>query len=1105
MPQIYLEIDASGAVKGIRQYSSAASKGADATDKLGKSTDKAGGGLEGMVAKAAAAAAAVVSIGVAVQQLGKSLTIFSDFDDQLRVAASYAGATADQFSAMGRAAAEAGATTSKTASQAAQGLAEFASRGFSVREQIEALVPAIRLAEAAQVDLARATEVSSGILRGYGKDVSELERINDIIVGISGASAANLNFVGEAAKYAVPAARAVGIELEEVAAILGVLADQQFEAGQSGNALKNFLIALTGPTSQAQAALDKLGVSTRDAQGNFLGLVPIFKQLNKANLDLTDSTAIFGRYFTTAALAVTKSIGEVESDLDLLKNGIDGITESTAEFQQAGLGGSFRRLGSAIEAVYLAIGNQLAPIIQDVAGYLTDFASNASSAASATSSIITGVHALAQVLLGMYNAIDIAVDGLTGLFSFVVNTSPLYRGLELVAEGLEKIGAIDVNPFEAARKELNEFAAAQDGSFDRAQNRVEKLNAQFAKYQKKVQDNLKASQQAEAAEKALTAAAEAAATAAGKQAIAAGKSAEEALKAAESARKAYLTSALAAKEQKIADQKAAIAAEKRRKVLEKQAATVKKQALSYGATESAAQAAADKVLEVGQAADGITGAAPDALNNSLDKTVQKAEAAQTALAGIGDTSLPSGAGGEISYSVGLSTGDYERKVSELKQSIRTLNNEYQVKINFDPEGAEILQSELQKAKKQLSDTQAIQRYNEQLRGLQAQYREVKQEFAGGKLEIITDREAEAQIRGQIAAVTELKLSVDGVIPGLERVDGVWKQIPQSVTAAVEPAVASLGQFVNKAGELETTWRNINGTWTEVLPNGIVLVDKMTETLYAGEVAANNFGQAVAGAAQAASGNISPVEKVLKSVEDQIIKTQNAAGSLKLDQLATQTGAFNAVSAEISGLRKKIKTLNPASAEAEAAVKRLLQLEAVKSELSRNISNLKKEIYETGEEAKRTGSKAAAAAEQIAKIPAQTKSAVQAVEELAAANEKLAVSNERIQLGVSRAAGTFSFSTAESIEGINARIKNLKETIKELNSIESYGVDTSNLQDSVRRLEEKKSQMKLENFIKNNSGVSGGAKEMTVNNNFYGMDRSDAVDVSKESARQLARA
>ena len=1107
MPQIYLEIDASGAVRGIRQYSRAASDGADATDRLAGTANNAGGGLAGMVGKAAGAAAAVVSIAAAVDQVSKSLQTFAQFDDQLRVAASYAGATAEEFRAMGRAAAEAGATTSKTASQAAQGLAEFASRGFSVREQIEALVPAIRLAEAAQVDLGRATEVSSGILRGYGKDVSELERINDIIVGISGASAANLNFVGDAAKYAIPAARAVGEEFETVAAILGTLADQQFEAGQSGNALKNFLVSLTGPTSKAQKALDKLGVSTRDAQGNFLGLVPIFKQLNAANLDLTDSTAIFGRYFTTAALAVTKSIGEVESDLDLLKYGIDGITESTAEFQQAGLGGSFRRLESAVEAVYIAVGDQLAPIISDVARVLAEFAGNASKAAGATSGIITGVRVLAQVMLGAYNAVDILVDSVTGLFSFAVNNSPLYRGLELVTEGLKKIGAIDVNPFESARKGITEFADAQDGSFKRVQDRVNGLNAQFDKYQRNVEKNLKSAQAAEAAERALKKAAEDAATAAGKQAIAAGKSTEEALSAAEAARKAYLTSAQAAKEQEAADKKAAEAAAKRRAALEKQAETVKQQALSYGATESAAQAAADKVLEAGQAADNISGAGPDKLNKSLDQTAQKAGAAKTALSGIGEAGIPAGAGGEISYSVGLSTGDYDQKVSELKESIRSLNNDYQVKINFDPEGAENLKKELEATEKKLQDTQAIQGYNEQLRSLQAQYREVRQEFLGGKLVVTTDPEAAANIRNQIAAVTDLKLSVDGVIPGMERVNGVWQQLPDSVATAVQPAIASLGTFANAAGEIETTWKKIDGVWKEVLPDGTDLVEQMNGSLSAGTEIAYGFADSVAGAAKAAAGDLSPVKKALKEVEDQIVKTQNAAGSLKIDQLATQTGAFNAVSAEISALKKNIKDLDPASAEAAAAIKQLLQLEAVKSEIGSNIKELKDEIYNTGEEAKKT-------AEKIKEVPKVAESAAKAVEELAEANKKVAMTTKEMADSVNRmglkAGGkqyTFAAPDTSTIEGMEKYVQALQEMRDGLHSIKAYKVSTPGIDENIEKYTAEIEERKRKDRILSGTEPTGAATGAppTVINNFYGMDRSDAVDVSKESARQLIRA
>ena len=1130
MPQIFLELDASGAVTGITQFSMASAEGADATDMLAGSTDAAGSSIDGMAAKLIGAAGAVVSIAVAIQQLEKSLNIFAEFDDKLRVAASFANATTEEFEQMGRAAAEAGATTSKTASEAAQGLAEFASRGFSVREQLEALVPAIRLAEAAQVGLGRATEVSSGILRGYGKDVSELERINDIIVGISGASAANLDFVGQAAKNAIPAARAVGEEFETVAAILGVLADQQFEAGQSGNAIKSILISLVGPTNKAQGALDKLGISTKDAAGNFIGIVPVLKQFKAANLGLTDSSTIFGREFATAALAITNSIGEVESDLELLKFGIDGITESTADFQQAGLNGAFRRLESATEAVYLAVGGQLAPVVQDIVILMTEFAGSASSAASATSGIITGVHALAQVLLGAFNAVDIVVDALTGLFSFAVNNSPLFRGLELIAEGLEKIGVIDVNPFEAARKGITEFAAAQDGSLERVQKRVEGLNSRFAKYQKNVSDNLESIKKQEAAERALTTASEGAATAAGKQAIAAGKSTREALQAAKAARKAYLVTAEAAKAQEAADKKSITTAEKRRVALEKQAKTVKEQALLYGATESAAQAAADSVLEAGEAANGITGTGPEALNNSLDQTIIKAGAAQTALAGIGDIGLPSGGGGEISYSVGLSTQQFDQKVTDLENKVSELNNNLTIAINSDSENVTALATELDKVEKKLADTTAIQGYNEQLRGLRKEYGKVHQFFLDRKLEIVTDREAEALIRGQINAVNDLKFSIEGVVPGLERVDGAWKQIPVTVNAAVVPAIETIGRLVDESVETGDSWRQIDGVWNQVLPNGVLLVEKMNGTLSAGTEIAYGFGQAVAGAAQAASGEISPVEEALKKVEDQIIKTQNAAGSLKFDQLATQTGALNTVKAEIKALNKSLKGVSTTSEESEKAVKRLLQLEVVKSQLSKNISGLKKEIFGTGEESKKTGKKAKKAAADIAQIPKATEKAAQAVRGLAAANEELEQTQGDIARAAWSASKTFTTTSTNDIDSINAKIEKLKEeekVIQRMNDIifgkqaDFTGInfkarDKTLGQEQIQDLENKKFEIRMEKFIKSKLGAtdlsdassvapSQAKPQTTINNNFYGMDRSDAVDISKESTRQLARA
>lgn len=1127
MPVIGLAIDARDTTRGMDQYNRAVAGGSRSTERLVGATNDARGALGGLEKKLIGAAAGVISISSAVYVLGKSIKIFADFDDQLRVAASYARATEAEFLAMADAAKLAGATTSKTATQAAQGLAEFASRGFTVKEQIVALTPAIRLAEAAQVDLGRATEVSAGILRGFGKDVSYLERINDVIIGISGASAANLSFVGEAAKYAIPAARAAGEEFETVAAILGTLADQQFQAGQSGNAVKNFLISLTGPTARAGAALDRLGVKTRDVNGKFLGLIPIFKQLEAANLDLTSSTQIFGRYFTTAGLAVTKTIDEVERDLGYLKTGIDGITESAAKFQQAGLGGQFRLLGSATESLYIAIGGQLAPIIGDVAGKLSELASNIGRVASATTGIVETIRALTNGFLGLYTAAQVATDGITGLLAFGVNISPLYRGLELIADGLEKIGAIDDNPFDDWRKSINDFADAQDGGLQRSEELISKVNKKFDEYRGKIEASRIETEKAAAAERNLAAAAESAGTAAGKQAIAAGKSVELALKAAEAGKKAYLIQAEASKKQEEADKKAASAAGKRKAAIDDQAKTVKAQALSFGATESAARAAADAIVTAGVSVDKISSGGINDLNASLDDTAVKADNAKIAIQGIGEVGLSTAAGGEIAYSVGLSTSDYDKKINILKADIKDINDNYIIKINANIEGAVALVDELENLEKQLKDTESIQGYNEQLRNLQAQYRAVHQEFLGGKLVIETDPAAAEAIRAQITAVNELKLGTDNLIPGLERVNGVWQQMPSAVAMAVEPTVASLGSLSNAAGEIETKWKLIDGVWKETLSDGTVLVEQMNGALSAGIGYADGFGKSVAVAAAAASGNLSDVEKILKKIETQIQGTQAAAGSLKFNQLAESTAALNIVNGQIKSLQKELKNTDQTTKEAQESIKKLLELQAVKDTLSTKISSLKKEIYETGKEAEKTGKKANKAAAEINKIPAATNKAAEAVRNLASANDDLAnASAEAVatQGDIARAAWsaskTFTTTSLSNVNSINAEIAALKEEqqiIKDMNDIvfgrqsDFTGVNRSaqNLQQQeIQELDSRKFEIKMGNFFKNlgltQDAFADRVPPSTVNNNFYGMDRSDALTVTNEAERMKTR-
>ncbi|HSN23057.1 MAG TPA: phage tail tape measure protein, partial [Methylomicrobium sp.] len=370
-----------GATQAQIDEARAIAKTIDELEKADKKHKAAESGLGGLAKKALAVGEAYLTVASGIEQVSKATNLFVGFDDALRVASSYAGVldeTSQEFKALKESAKAAGATTSASTLTAAQALGELTSAGLSVKEANEALIPTIRLSESAQADLAKSAAVSTGVMLGFGKSVGDLPRINDIITAASGISKFSLESFGDAAKDAVPAARAAGISIEDMTAIMGVMVDQQIPATITGNAFRTMLLRLVKPTDEASRTLAQMGINVEVSKGKILNIFEVLEQLKKKNADLGQASAIFGTDYATAILAASNAIEKAKKNSDLLKTSIDGINEKAAKFQQGGLGGAFRELESAVEAVYIAVGEQLAPVFKEVAGDLTKYASNTS-------------------------------------------------------------------------------------------------------------------------------------------------------------------------------------------------------------------------------------------------------------------------------------------------------------------------------------------------------------------------------------------------------------------------------------------------------------------------------------------------------------------------------------------------------------------------------------------------------------------------------------------------------------------------------------------------------------------------------------------------------
>ncbi|MCP4555944.1 MAG: phage tail tape measure protein, partial [Herbaspirillum sp.] len=171
-------------------------------------------------------------------------------------------------------------------------------------------------------------------------------------------------------KIAGPAAKGTGIEIENVVAVLGGLANAGIKGAEGGNAVKRMLILLQNPTKKARVALAEMGVEVRNADGTFRGLIPVLQDLNAAEMTLSQSAKIFGLYTGAAAVAASNQAYEMDG-LEKKLLSAAGAAEQMAISMEDNLIGAFTKMGSAIEGFWLAIAEPLLEPLKEVIEVIT--------------------------------------------------------------------------------------------------------------------------------------------------------------------------------------------------------------------------------------------------------------------------------------------------------------------------------------------------------------------------------------------------------------------------------------------------------------------------------------------------------------------------------------------------------------------------------------------------------------------------------------------------------------------------------------------------------------------------------------------------------------
>lgn len=250
-----------GAIDGlnakVKAYGKSAKDAGTDTGGLSLSLTGLNQGLE-LAKKGLGAVKAVGSV------FGDALVGAGDFQDALAALQAVTGAGAEEFDKLKAAAVDASERTKFSSIEAAQGLTELARAGLSATDAIATLNPVLALAQGQQLDVARASEITTITLTQFGLAASEAGRVADVLASAADKSQTDVEKLGLSLSYSAPLARQLGLSLEETVGIIGKLADESFRGEKGGTALRNLFSAISDPASKFSKALDDAGVKTRD-------------------------------------------------------------------------------------------------------------------------------------------------------------------------------------------------------------------------------------------------------------------------------------------------------------------------------------------------------------------------------------------------------------------------------------------------------------------------------------------------------------------------------------------------------------------------------------------------------------------------------------------------------------------------------------------------------------------------------------------------------------------------------------------------------------------------------------------------------------------------
>jgi hypothetical protein len=336
--------------------------------------------------------------------LGKSaLDTFVAFEEGMTKVRAVTGATTREFKMLTDNARELGKSTRFTAQQFAELQLVLGRKGFDPKAIVDMTGAISKLSIATGEDLALAADVVASSINAFNLESTESERIANTLASAAANSSIQLNTFATAFGHAGASAHSVGVDIEELSAMMGVLMDNGIKASKAGTGLRKVF-----------SKLNEEGIPFRETLNN----------LANGTMTLNDATKLVGETGATQLLILSSQMGKVNALTESYKTNTGELDRMT-QMMQATSKEKIALMSSAINEMKLEMGALLAEALLPLIEKITELASEFSELDKGTKELIIQIGTFAALIGPLAMSVSLlstALIPIKGIFGFLAKT-----------------------------------------------------------------------------------------------------------------------------------------------------------------------------------------------------------------------------------------------------------------------------------------------------------------------------------------------------------------------------------------------------------------------------------------------------------------------------------------------------------------------------------------------------------------------------------------------------------------------------------------------------------------------------------------------------------